>query len=77
MKAATPCCTWTIGKTWNYYKTHPLARSEMRFTAPPSENMREDVFHAVFDNEAQGRPTMCYIDQFVQPTGFDAKWHST
>ena len=47
-----PCCTWTIGKTWNYYKTHPLARREMRFTAPPSENMREDVFHAVFDNES-------------------------
>ena len=39
----------------------------MRFTAPPSENVREDVFHAVFDDDGEGRPTMRCIDQFVQP----------
>jgi protein CsiD len=55
----------------NHYYTHPLARREMRFTAPPSKNVREDVFHAVFDNDAEGRPTMRYIDQFVQPKDFE------
>jgi protein CsiD len=54
-----------------HYYRHPLARREMRFTAPPSKNVREDVFHAVFDNDAQGRPTMRYIDQFVQPRDFE------
>ncbi|VVO39029.1 glutarate dioxygenase GlaH [Pseudomonas fluorescens] len=54
-----------------HYYTHPLARREMRFTAPPSKNVREDVFHAVFDNDAEGRPTMRYIDQFVQPKDFE------
>lgn len=53
------------------YYTHPLARREMRFTAPPSKNVREDVFHAVFDNDVEGRPTMRYIDQFVQPKDFE------
>ncbi|GGU81669.1 protein CsiD [Pseudomonas laurentiana] len=53
------------------YFSHPLARREMRFTAPPSKNVREDVFHPVFDNDDQGRPTMRYIDQFVQPQDFE------
>lgn len=53
------------------YYSHPLARREMRFTAPPSKNVRDDVFHAVFDNDAEGRPTMRYIDQFVQPKDFE------
>ena len=54
-----------------HYYTHPLARREIRFTAPPSKNVREDMFHAVFDNDAEGRPTMRYIDQFVQPKDFE------
>lgn len=37
-----------------FYK-HPLARRVMRWTAPPSKNTREDVFHAVFDTDAAGR----------------------
>ncbi|AXM94532.1 glutarate dioxygenase GlaH [Pseudomonas plecoglossicida] len=53
-----------------YYK-HPLARRVMRWTAPPSKNTREDVFHAVFDTDSVGRPTMRYIDQFVQPDNFE------
>ena len=53
-----------------FYK-HPLARRVMRWTAPPSKNTREDVFHAVFDTDAAGRPTMRYIDQFVQPENFE------
>ncbi|MCY1277629.1 glutarate dioxygenase GlaH [Pseudomonas jinjuensis] len=50
---------------------HPLARREMRWTAPPSKKVSEDVFHSVFDCDAEGRPTMRYIDQFVQPKDFE------
>lgn len=50
---------------------HPLARRDMRWTAPPSKNVTEDVFHPVFDTDAEGRPTMRYIDQFVQPANFE------
>lgn len=50
---------------------HPLARREMRWTAPPSKKVSEDVFHAVFDTDSEGRPTMRYIDQFVQPKDFE------
>ncbi|MBT8766893.1 glutarate dioxygenase GlaH [Metapseudomonas boanensis] len=51
--------------------THPLARRDMRWTAPPSKNTTKDVFHSVFDIDAEGRPTMRYIDQFVQPANFE------
>ncbi|OWJ92522.1 protein CsiD [Pseudomonas sp. A46] len=50
---------------------HPLARREMRWTAPPSKKVTEDVFHSVFDTDSEGRPTMRYIDQFVQPENFE------
>lgn len=50
---------------------HPLARREMRWTAPPSKKVSEDVFHSVFDCDSEGRPTMRYIDQFVQPKDFE------
>lgn len=46
---------------------HPLARRSLRWTAPPSKNVKEDVFHSIFDIDEVGRPTMRYIDQFVQP----------
>lgn len=50
---------------------HPLARREMRWTAPPSKNVARDIHHAVFDVDAEGRPIMSYIDQFVQPKDFE------
>ncbi|SHE81376.1 protein CsiD [Modicisalibacter ilicicola DSM 19980] len=50
---------------------HPLARREMRWTAPPSKKVAEDVHHAVFDVDREGRPIMSYIDQFVQPKNFE------
>jgi protein CsiD len=50
---------------------HPLARRAMRWTAPPSKNVKEDVFHSIFDTDGQGRPTMRYIDQFVQPENIE------
>ncbi|MFZ4834649.1 glutarate dioxygenase GlaH [Rouxiella sp. Mn2063] len=52
------------------YFRHPLARLPMRWSSPPSKNTRNDVFHPVFDVDHQGRPTMRYIDQFVQPKDF-------
>lgn len=48
-----------------------LARREMRWTAPPSKNAVCDIFHPVFGADSQGRPTMRYIDQFVQPKDFE------
>lgn len=53
-----------------FYK-HPMARRTLRWTAPPSKNVKEDVFHSIFDTDAEGRPTMRYIDQFVQPENFE------
>lgn len=50
---------------------HPMARREMRWTAPPSKKVANDVFHAVFDVDTDGRPIMSYIDQFVQPKNFE------
>lgn len=43
----------------------------MRFAAPPSKNVSQDVFHPVFDVDQQGRPAMRYIDQFVQPKDYE------
>ena len=40
---------------------HPLARREMRWTAPPSKNVDRDIFHPVFDVDSEGRPIMSYI----------------
>jgi protein CsiD len=50
---------------------HPLARRAMRWAAPPSKNVKQDVWHPVFDIDSQGRPVMRYIDQFVQPKDFE------
>lgn len=53
------------------FNSHPLARRDMRWTAPPSKKVDKDVFHAVFDTDNQGRPIISYIDQFVQPRNFE------
>ncbi|MWV11007.1 carbon starvation induced protein CsiD [Pseudomonas sp. R-28-1W-6] len=55
----------------NRFNHHPLARRELRWTAPPSKRVDKDVFHPVFDNDAEGRPIISYIDQFVQPKNFE------
>ncbi|MFZ2319837.1 MAG: glutarate dioxygenase GlaH [Pseudomonas sp.] len=59
---------WEDLSTFNH---HPLARRELRWTAPPSKRVDKDVFHPVFDNDAEGRPIISYIDQFVQPKNFE------
>ncbi|MDI5983281.1 glutarate dioxygenase GlaH [Halomonas sp. M4R5S39] len=53
------------------FYAHPMARREMRWTAPPSKKVSRDVHHAVFDVDIEGRPIMAYIDQFVQPKDFE------
>lgn len=53
------------------FYTHPLARREMRWSAPPSKNVAKDIHHAVFDTDVAGRPIISYIDQFVQPKNFE------
>lgn len=53
------------------FYAHPMARREMRWTAPPSKKVSRDVHHAVFDVDREGRPIMAYIDQFVQPKDFE------
>lgn len=55
----------------NKFYTHPLARRVLRWTAPPSKKVDTDVFHSIFDIDAEGRPTMRYIDQFVQPENYE------
>ncbi|MFC3282052.1 glutarate dioxygenase GlaH [Litchfieldella rifensis] len=50
---------------------HPMARREMRWSAPPSKKVVKDIYHAVFDVDREGRPIMAYIDQFVQPKNFE------
>lgn len=54
---------------------HPMARRLMRWSAPPSKNVSRDVYHSVFDVDAEGRPVMSYIDQFVQPSDYvEGNW---
>ena len=53
------------------FSSDPMAHREMRWSAPPSKNVRADVFHPVFDVDAQGQPIISYIDQFVQPRNFE------
>lgn len=53
------------------FYSHPMARREMRWSAPPSKNVAKDIYHAVFDVDRSGRPIMAYIDQFVQPKDFE------
>lgn len=50
---------------------HPLARRAMCWSAPPSKNVSRDLYHPVFHEDANGRPLMAYIDQFVQPKDFE------
>lgn len=50
---------------------HPLAKKIMRWSAPPSKNVKSDVYHPVFETDSQGNPVMLYIDQFVQPKNYE------
>ena len=53
------------------YYNHHLAKRIMRWSAPPSKNVKEDSFHPVFETDCDGKPVMLYIDQFAQPKDFE------
>lgn len=53
------------------YFNHHLAKRVMKWSAPPSKNVKEDAYHPVFETDAEGRPVMLYIDQFAQPKDYE------
>ncbi|MWV62520.1 carbon starvation induced protein CsiD [Helicobacter saguini] len=53
------------------FYNHHLAKRVMKWSAPPSKNVKEDAYHPVFETDCDGRPVMLYIDQFAQPKDFE------
>ena len=53
------------------YFNHHLAKRVMKWSAPPSKNVKEDAYHPVFETDCDGRPVMLYIDQFAQPKDYE------
>ena len=53
------------------YFNNPLARRPIKWSAPPSKNVSEPVYHPVFEVDNEGKPVMLYIDQFAQPKDFE------
>lgn len=53
------------------YFNHHLARRTIKWSAPPSKNVTEPVYHPVFEVDNDGRPVMLYIDQFAQPKDYE------
>lgn len=53
------------------YFNHHLAKRVMKWSAPPSKNVKEDAYHPVFETDNEGRPVMLYIDQFAQPKDYE------
>lgn len=47
---------------------HPLAKKDIVWGAPKSKNVETKVAHPVFfEEDANGKPLMLYIDQFAEP----------
>lgn len=53
------------------YFNHHLAKRIIKWSAPPSKNVKEDAYHPVFETDNEGRPVMLYIDQFAQPKDYE------
>ncbi len=50
------------------FQQHPLAKQDVVWSAPKSKNVTEKVVHPVFfEEDAQGKPHLLYIDQFAEP----------
>jgi len=49
------------------YSRHPLAAHPFTYRAPPSKNVDIEVKRQTFFNDDEGRPCLCFIDQFVYP----------
>ena len=49
------------------YSQHPLASYPFTYKAPPSKNVDVEVKRQTFFPDEEGRPCLCFIDQFVYP----------
>ena len=49
------------------YSQHPLATYPFIYKAPPSKNVDTEVKRQTFFTDEEGRPCLCFIDQFVYP----------
>ncbi|MGW8248311.1 MAG: glutarate dioxygenase GlaH [Acidiferrobacterales bacterium] len=49
------------------YSRHPLATHPFTYKAPPSKNVDTEVKRQTFFPDDEGRPCLCFIDQFVYP----------
>jgi len=49
------------------YSQHPLATHPFTYKAPPSKNVNAEVKRQTFFSDDEGRPCLCFIDQFVYP----------
>lgn len=59
------------------FSRHPLASHPFTYRAPPSKNVSEEVKRQTFFPDDDGRPCLCFIDQFVYPeTREEGKWLS-
>ncbi|WP_256493269.1 glutarate dioxygenase GlaH [Endozoicomonas sp. SCSIO W0465] len=57
-----------LGKFYN----HSLARENIRWSSPPSKNIGYTVDHPIFfEQDADGKPHMLFIDQFAQPRNME------
>lgn len=51
------------------FVNHPLAKQDIVWGAPKSKNVEVKVEHPVFfEEDADGKPMMLYIDQFAEPS---------
>jgi len=50
-----------------HYSHHTLAAYPFTYKAPPSKNVDTEVKRQTFFPDEEGRPCLCFIDQFVYP----------
>ena len=51
---------------------HPLAKEKLLWSSPSSKNVNYKTTHPIFlDEDEDGKPTMSYIDQFVEPKNME------
>jgi protein CsiD len=52
------------------FATHPLGTYGFKYVSPPSKNVGQSIVRPTFFWR-NGRPCMCFIDQFVQPESLE------
>ena len=59
-------------KDLDKFYNHSLAREDIRWSSPPSKNVGYTVDHPIFfEQDANGKPHMLFIDQFAQPKNME------